>query len=213
MNRRALAGGVVAALGAIALLAWWLVPRGPQVVAPGQPLPMNQKVEMHFTDEDGGKAETWKLEKRETTREEANPPIRLPEPDPAATSHAPNDSARAFDGQALEAWKQGQIEEALRLFEQSIAADPDDRVPRSHYGRLLTLMTDYDRALPHLERAAALSPDDPQVWLDLQSLYERSGLIDRSLAARERADKLAGGRPIAQNEMGLYEIEGAASFP
>jgi tetratricopeptide (TPR) repeat protein len=213
MSRRALAGAVAAGIGAIALLAWWLVPRGPQVVAPGQPLPMNEKVEMRFTDEDGGKAETWKLQKRETTREDVVPEVRLPEPDPAATSHAPDDSARALDGQALEAWKQGQIDHALALFEQSIAADPDDRVPRSHYGRLLTLMTDYDRALPQLERAAALSPEDPQVWLDLQSLYERAGLFDQGYAARERADELAAGRPISQNEMGLYEVEGAPSFP
>src|SRR5262245_46098346 len=101
----------------------------------------------------------------------------------------------------------------MQGFEAAIAADPDDRVPRSHYGRLLTLATDYERARPHLERAAQLAPDDPQVWLDLQTLHERALRIDLALEARRRAEELAGGRAIRQDPMGYYEIEGASSFP
>ena len=104
---------------------------------------------------------------------------------------SPSESARALDGLALEAWKQSDLQQALNLFEQAVAADPDDRVPRSHLGRLLTLATDYDAARPHLERAAALAPEDPQVWLDLQSFYERALLLDLSWEARARAESLA----------------------
>ena len=68
-------------------------------------------------------------------------------------------------------------------------------------------------ALPHLERAAQLRPDDPQVWLDLQSLYERGQRLDGALEARRRAEALAGGRAIVQNEQGLYVLEGSASVP
>jgi Flp pilus assembly protein TadD len=74
-------------------------------------------------------------------------------------------------------------------------------------------MTDYGRARPHLERAAELAPDDPQVWLDLQTLYERSLVLELADAARERARALAGGREIRQNQMGYYEIEGEAAIP
>jgi len=211
VSRRALATVALLALLVLAGVAWWL--RTPRVVEPGAPLPFDQPVEMHFQNEGTGDTEIWKLEKKITTREEAVGTVKLPEPDPAGTDHEPDESARALDGLALEAWKQGDLPQALQLFEQAVAADPDDRVPRSHYGRLLALMTDYDAALPHLERAAALAPEDPQVWLDLQSFYERARLLDQSWAARERAEAVAGGRSITQDEMGMYQVEGAASFP
>ena len=188
-------------------------PTGPRVVEEGAPLPFDQPVEMRFHDEKTGDTETWKLEKKITTREEAVGTVKLPEPDPAGKDHEPRESARALDGLGLEAWKQGDLQQALQLFEQAVAADPDDRVPRSHYGRLLMLATDYDAARPQLERAAALAPDDPQVWLDLQSFYERAQLLDLSWEARARAEALAGGRAITQDEMGLYQIEGASWYP
>ena len=121
----------------------------------------------------------------------------LPEPDPAGADHQPDESARALDGLALQAWRQSDLQQALQLFEKAVAADPDDRVPRSHYGRLLLLATDYDAARPHLERAAELAPEDPQVWLDLQSLYERTQRLDQSWRGA-RAGGGAGGRPRHQ---------------
>jgi len=211
VTRRALARVALPSLVVLAGVVWWF--GTPRVVEEGTPLPFDQPVEMQFKNEETGDTEIWKLEKKTTTREEALGTVKLPEPDPAGKDHAPNESARALDGLALEAWKQSDLPQALKLFEQAVAADPDDRVPRSHYGRLLTLMTDYEAARPQLERAAALAPEDPQVWLDLQSFYERTQLLDQSWAARARAEAVAGGRAITQDEMGLYQVEGAASFP
>jgi tetratricopeptide (TPR) repeat protein len=212
MSRRALAITLALVFAALAAIVWFDRPRKPDVVAEGAPLPLGEKVEMRFRNEDG-MTESWKLEKKETTREEAISPVRMPEPDPAAADHAPNESARALDAVALETWKHGDIAKAVELFEQSVAADPDDPVPRSHAGRLLTLMTDYARALPHLERAASLTPDDPQVWLDLQTLYERAQRFEAAQTARERAEAVAGGAPIVQDEQGFYRTEGAQTFP
>jgi tetratricopeptide (TPR) repeat protein len=201
------------ALVALAALVWLSRPREPRVVGEGEPLPLDEPVEMRFVDEASGETETWKLQKKVTTREEAVGGLSLPEPDPAPPDREPDESARTLDAIALEDWKRGDVERAIERFEQAIAADPDDRVPRSHFGRLLTLGNDYGRALPHLERAAELAPDDPQAWLDLQTLYERSLRLELAIEARERAEALAGGREIRQNPMGHYEIEGAPSFP
>ena len=208
MKKRA--AGWIAALGLIVLagLAWWL--RAPTSVEPGTPLPFDKPVEMHFRDEKTGETEVWKLEKKNTAREVGT--LELPKPDPDAAKHVPNESARALDGLGLEAWKQGDLPKALEHFEKAVAADPDDRVPRSHYGRLLTLSVEYDAALPQLERAAELAPEDPQVWLDLQSLYERTQQMDKSWAVRDRAEKLAGGRPIIQDSLGLYKVEGGPDW-
>ncbi len=213
MSPRARALAVALGLAALALLVWWLQPRRTRVVGAGEPLPFGEPALRHFPADETGDADTWKLEKKRSTREDALATPPLPEPDPAARDHVPDESARTLDGLALEAWRSGDPARALELFEQSIAADPDDRVPRSHLGRLLTLATDYERALPHLERAAALAPGDPQVWLDLQSLFERSLALERAIEARQRAEALAGGRRIFQNEMGVYQIEGSEAYP
>jgi len=213
MSRRTLAGTLALALLALAAVVWLASPREPRVVAEGEPLPFDEKVEMRVQNPESGETETWELQKRVTTREEATPPVELPQPDPAAASHMPSESARALDGLALEVWKEGDIAKALELFEQAVAADPDDRVPRSHLGRLLTLMTDHAQALPHLERAAELAPEDPQVWLDLQTLYERNLLLERAFEARARAEELAAGRPIEQDEMGFHTLAGTPSIP
>jgi predicted Zn-dependent protease len=212
MSRRALAITLTLVLGALAAIVWLDRSRGPRVVAEGAPLPLGEKVEMRFQNEDGG-SETWKLEKKETTREEAVAPVQMPEPDPAASAHEPVESARALDGQALETWKHGDIAKAQELLEQSVAADPGDRVPRSHLGRLLTLMADYQGAQPHLDRAAALAPGDPQVWLDLATLYERRQRLEASFEAKARAEKLAGGRVITRDSSDFWTVEGSEAIP
>jgi Flp pilus assembly protein TadD len=74
-------------------------------------------------------------------------------------------------------------------------------------------MNDYAAALPHLERAAALAPDDPQVWLDLRSFYERSQSFEGAWQARARAEALAHGRPITQDWAGFWTIEGSDQVP
>ena len=213
MSRRVLAVVLAAALAALALLVWLDTPRGPRVVAEGEPIPFDEKVEMRFADAETGDAETWKLDKKVTTRDESIGAPAMPEPDPAAAEHEPDESARALDAIALESWKHGELDDALTGFERAIAADPDDRLPRSHLGRLLTLMTDYEQALPHLERAAALDPEDPQVWLDLHTLYARANRLGPAIEARKRAEALAGGRPIVQDETGIYRFADEPSFP
>ncbi len=213
MSRRTLAAAVVLVLAALAAFVWLDRARGPRAMKEGEALPLGEKVEMHFEDAKTGEPETWTLEKKQTTREEAVRPIELPKPDPAAAEHRPNESARALDGLGIAEWRRGDLAKAAAQLEAAVAADPDDRVPRSHLGRLLTMMTDYERALPHLERAAALAPDDPQVWLDLQSFYERSQRIEGVEPARARAEALANGRPIGQDWAGFWTIEGAEEIP
>jgi len=57
-------------------------------------------------------------------------------------------------------------------------------------GRSVT--TAYPRAMPHLEKAAQLKPEGPQVWLDLATLYERNELLEGAAYAKQKADQLAG---------------------
>jgi predicted Zn-dependent protease len=178
---------------------------GPEPVATGETM-------TQLLPDENGKPQPWTITKREVPRDKL-PDLVLPNAAArAAPASARTDSARALDAQALEAWKHGEIQEALEDFDAAVKADPDDPEPRSDYGRLLTLMTDYQRAMPHLERAAQLKPEDPQVWLDLATFYERNELFEREAYAKQKADHLAGGRRILRDANGFWILEGT-TFP
>jgi tetratricopeptide (TPR) repeat protein len=176
------------------------------------PVPMGETVQRVMPGAEGG-PEVWTISKKEIAVEDL-PDQVLPGRSPRDTAPgAHTDSARALDARALEAWKHGEIELALELFAAAVEADPDDAVPRSDYGRMLLMMTVYDQALPQLERAAELTPDDPRVWVDLFSYYQKNILLERANYARQRAVELAGGRELVLDETGLWRLEGESIFP
>jgi tetratricopeptide (TPR) repeat protein len=176
------------------------------------PVPMGETVQRVMPGSEGV-PEVWTISKKEVAVADL-PDQVLPGRAPRDTAPgAHTDSARALDARALEAWKHGEIELALELFAAAVEADPDDAVPRSNYGRLLLLMTVYDRALPQLERAAELTPDDPRVWIDLLTYYQKNILLERANYARQRALELAGGRELVLDETGLWRLDGESIFP
>jgi tetratricopeptide (TPR) repeat protein len=213
LRRIAIATFAVAAVGLAVFLLAPGEPKEPRVVVPGQPLPMDETVQMHFIDDETGEDEMWTVSKRETSPEDRQP-RPLPEPDPEAGEREPVESARVLQGLGLEAWKRGEIPEAMSLLQQAIEADPDDPHSRTQYGRLTLLAMAYSESLPHLERAAELTPDDPQVWLDLATYYEKKLIHERSWQALRRAEELAGGRSFSREERsGFWLIEGESIFP
>jgi adenylate cyclase len=206
--------------------AWWLSrgePLPPSVAEPEKPpsvaglekpLPMDETVELRWTDEETGAEDVWKVTKRETDPEDRAPRSALPEPDSNAGNHVPDESARTLHAMGLESWKRGEIVEAMEQLREAIEVDPDDPLPRTQYGRLKLLAMDYSEALPHLERAAALQPSDPQVWLDLATLYQKALVLERSWEAHRRAEELVGDGAIVQDETsGFWLIEGTSIYP
>ncbi len=208
MRRPAVALASLLVVGAGAL---WLTRERP--IPGGEvPVPAGETVERTLPGVEG-KPEVWTISRREVAREDL-PDEVLPRPAPRDTDPgARTDSARALNARALESWKRGDVRGAVELFEAAVAADPDDWVPRSEYGRLLLLMTDYEQAWPQLERASELEPESPRVWVDLLNFYEHSLLFERAGYARERAEQLAGGRAIVRDETGLWRLEDDSIFP
>ena len=209
-GRRWLTLGCLSVL--IAVAVWWLArdpapTEGPVAVPPGE------TTRQTLPDHEGN-PEVWTLSRREAEREEALD-TPLPEPSPRETDPGERtESARALNAEALEAWKQKDLVEALELFEAAVEADPDDWVPRADYGRLLMMMMNSREAQIHLERAAELAPDEPQVWLDLHTLYQRNLRLEPALEARRKAEEAAGGQAIVQDEMtGLWVLEGESVYP
>jgi tetratricopeptide (TPR) repeat protein len=209
MKRSSLAAVVLGAAIALGVLVLWAEldsRRAARERVPGY-VPMGEEVEHTVAGEDGADR-TWTLSKRSVAID-ALPDRVLPGAAPRETEpDEATESARTLDAMGHEALSRGDLANAVQYFEEAIAADPDDWVPRSSYGRMLVLATDYEKGLVHLERAAELRPDDPQVWLDLQTLYERAVLLERASYARRRAVALAGDRAIVKDERGLYHLEG-----
>lgn len=218
----------VAALALAGAGGWWLLREEPEPLpvtreAPApqeraigleKPLPMNETVELRWIDEQTGEEDVWKVTKREITPEDRAAAGALPEPDPDAGDHVPDESARALHAMGLESWKRGEIREAMEQLAEAIEADPDDPLPRTPYGRLQLLAMAYSEAQTHLERAAELNPDDPQVWLDLATLYEKTRVMDRAWAAHRRAEELVGDGAIYQDEVsGFWVVEGTNIYP
>ncbi len=186
--------------------------RDPVIPTSEVPIPMGETVERVLPDTEG-KPQVWTITKQEIALEDL-PDQVLPRRAPRDTAPGPHtDSARALDARALEAWKHGELEEALNLFAAAVEADPDDAIPRSNYGRLLLLMTANEQSFAQLERAAELTPDDPRVWVDLLSYYERNILLERASYARQRARELASPRGLVRDETGLWRLEGESVFP
>lgn len=139
---------------------------------------------------------------------------KLPEPDPRRRPpDETNESARALTAMAMQAWRSGDTQDAIAHFQAAIAADPDDPEPRTQFGRMLIFLAGFPTAREHLERAAQLRPEDPQVWLDLRTLYEKSAKLEPAWQAARRARELANGREISQDENGFWVLEGNSILP
>lgn len=96
----------------------------------------------------------------------------------------------------------------MALFEQAIAAGPDNPVPHTNFGRLLTLMVVFDRAIPLLEHSRDLQPENVQAWLDLATAYERAQLFSKSWEAQAEAGKLVGASSITRDARGRFVVTG-----
>ncbi len=136
-----------------------------------------------------------------------------PQPGKEGNGEIPTDLDAAKNGallnqQAMNAWHIGDIRQAMSLFQQAIDAAPNNPAPHSNYGRLLTLMTAYQQALPLLERARDLTPNDAQAWLDLATLYERAQVLEKSWEARAKAANLVGTEAITRDEQGRFIVMG-----
>lgn len=184
---------------AIAFSVWLLAPR--QVVDEPQPVAPGETAVQKIRSEDGS-VDTWTYQRLEQSGDAQ--PVET-----VRVAPQPTGAARILNAQALSAWSTGDIRSSVDLFEEAIAADPNDPLPLSNYGRRLTLMVDYEKAQPLLLRASELNPEDPQVWLDLLTFYEKTLQFQRANDARQRARELAGDRAFVRNETGAWLLEGS----
>ncbi len=104
--------------------------------------------------------------------------------------------------QATAAHRAGRLREAAQLYELILAQIPDDVQVLHLAGIVRTLLRDYEPAIRHLRRCAALSPGDSAVANNLGLALFPAGHQDEAVASFSRALALKPDNATAANNLG-----------
>lgn len=96
----------------------------------------------------------------------------------------------AYHNRALAYWEIGEIDNALRDFDQAIFLLPKSHMPSKSKGMLLQKLGRFDEAIASLNRAVAISPDEATVRRTRAHLLVEAGKLEESLADFNHAIRL-----------------------
>ena len=99
------------------------------------------------------------------------------------------------------------FERASQLYEERIAAEPQNPAWMAGLGALDRRLDCPVQAVSLLERAASLSPSDPRVFFQLGLAEHEAGDLPRGLQALQRAVILDGGNALYRQELGFFYRE------
>lgn len=136
--------------------------------------------------------------------------------DAVAGAEAPVERAAYLERAGQLAWERGDLEAALRQFQEAVRLDPDQRAALAGQGRTLAALGRSTEAL-NAYRAALAKQPLPEYALELGELYESLGLGQAARVQydllRERAARAAAGGVDEELVLGLFEADhGDAEF-
>lgn len=117
-------------------------------------------------------------------------PVTPPVAVPASINAAEKRPFLDPTGEAAVAYGAGDMDSALRQYEEAIKRNPNDAESHSNLGQVLVRLKRTDEALPHFQRAIELIPDR---WAYTFNMARALGLLERwqdSVAAYRRAQAL-----------------------
>ncbi|WP_078916381.1 tetratricopeptide repeat protein [Streptomyces viridochromogenes] len=130
--------------------------------------------------------------------------------DAAAGAEAPAERAAYLERTGQLAWERGDLEVALRHFQEAVRLDPDQRAALAGQGRTLAALGRTTEAL-NAYRAALAKQPLPEYALELGELYESLGLGQAARVQydllRERAARAAAGGVDEELVLGLFEAD------
>jgi tetratricopeptide (TPR) repeat protein len=100
-----------------------------------------------------------------------------------ATPAAPSPEVQALIEAGRNRLAQGDSEGALRSYDDALTKDPDNIVALYFAGNLSLQLNQVQRGLALLSRAAALAPNNAQLWLLLGQAYERFATAEDAMRA------------------------------
>ncbi|MGI5375785.1 tetratricopeptide repeat protein [Streptomyces sp. CA-251387] len=130
--------------------------------------------------------------------------------DAAAGAEAPAERAAYLERAGQLAWERGDLEEALRYFQEAVRLDPDQRAALAGQGRTMAALGRTTEALNAYRMALAKQPL-PEYALELGELYESLGLGQAARVQydllRERAARAAAGGVDEELVLGRFEAD------
>src|SRR5438552_1362900 len=88
---------------------------------------------------------------------------------------------------ALDLMADGQLEQAVAAYQESLAADPSFTEAMHGLARALQDLQRYDEAIAVSQRIAELDPDDVLAHTSLSVLYQKKGMIPEAEAEGNKA--------------------------
>lgn len=184
-------------VAAVALGAWWSIPRpSPQPSLSPQPAEARRA-----GDKSSAPSEFAPAQRSATTPPAAGSPA------PAPATPPPRDPLRAagLRARADALLKDAKIPEAVDAFDAAIEADPSSARNHGDLGRLLRDLTAIDRALYHLRRAAELDPGNADRWIELANAYYLKPSPGDAWKAEKRARQADPNLKLRRGRGGLLE--------
>ncbi len=100
-------------------------------------------------------------------------------------------------GQAISAYQTNNFEEAYRLCDLILKQDNSNVVALHLFGILDALRRNFPKALESLDRALALSPHNPDLYVDKGKILIETGQSEDALFCFDKALAINGRHPVA----------------
>jgi tetratricopeptide (TPR) repeat protein len=99
----------------------------------------------------------------------------------------PTRSALSYGDEAADLYQQGKLDEAIAIYDQAIALDPNDVSFYVKQARLLTLRNRPIEAVRVAQQAVDMSPENAQAWAVLCMAHDWNGDVAKAIDACKRA--------------------------
>jgi tetratricopeptide (TPR) repeat protein len=123
--------------------------------------------------------------------EKKQPPIRAVKKIPVPAPKPDDDiDAKTIYSRAKKHHKQGNLQEAKKLYNESLKLDPGYLDSLNNLGIILINEKDYENGRRYLEKAIRLKPEHPDPYYNLACLFAITGITGQSLEYLKKAVSL-----------------------
>jgi CheY-like chemotaxis protein len=141
---------------------------------------------------DAKPVDTKPVDTKPTDAERVNTkPVQKPTSDGDTTSTGVDEAFASHLKKATGFAQKGEHSKSIRSFKAALALKGDSAAAHLGLGNAYYELNSIDAALVHLERARALMPDDPQVYVLLGAVYQSAGRTKDAIRAYQRYLTLA----------------------
>jgi tetratricopeptide (TPR) repeat protein/peroxiredoxin len=126
----------------------------------------------------------------------------------ATTLHAgyPATLPDAWNNLGLIATREGEIDEAIRYFQQSLTLKPNHLVALENLGNAYRQLHRWDEGRQTLEKALSVSPEDPDAAYSLGMIFAQTNDSEHAYEYLQRALKYRPAYPEALNNLGILYL-------